>query len=101
MLHKQSARRRRGVPVVIALMALLFASAVKAQPAPGPLEPGAAVPPPDYRSAFEGYRRFTEPPRIAWPEANATVDRVGGHAGALADRPAVPGTPPAAGGHKH
>ena len=101
MLHKRSARRRCGVPAVIALMALLSAAALKAQPAPGPLEAGAAVPPPDYRSAFDGYRRFNEPPRIAWPEANATVDRVGGHAGALADQPGAPVTPPAAGGHKH
>lgn len=99
MSHDRSARRRRGVPALIAAT-LLAATGAQAQTAPGPLEPAAPVPPPVYRSTFDGYRPFAEPPRIPWPEANATAGRVGGHAGALSDGPAAPVTPPTASGKK-
>ena len=101
MSHDRSGRRRRGLPALIATALLLATADTFAQNAPNPLEPAAPTMPPVYRSSFEGYRPFAEPKRIPWPEANATASRVGGHGGALKDLPVAPGTPPAAGGHKH
>lgn len=48
-----------------------------------PADPQAAVPPSNYRSAFEGYRSLEEPRPIAWREANDEAARIGGHVGVL------------------
>ncbi len=45
---------------------------------PDPLDPQAAVPELNYRSALETYRRFVDDPPIPWREANETVNRIGG-----------------------
>jgi hypothetical protein len=64
------------------------ADAPKATPAPAPASgaaSAAATPsaPADssalgYRSAFEGYRTFTEQPVAPWRESNNVVGRIGG-----------------------
>ena len=78
-----------------------------AQTAPKPQE--------DWRSAFEGYRPFSDTPVASWRDANDTVGRVGGWR-AYAREAAQPASPspasgvapvpakppaPAATGHQH
>lgn len=45
---------------------------------PDPLDARAPVAPLQYRSAFDGYRRFADEPVRSWGEANETVGRIGG-----------------------
>lgn len=45
----------------------------------------------DYRSAFEGYRRYREPVPRTWRETNEEAGLLGGHRGQL-----TPATPAAA-----
>lgn len=45
---------------------------------PDPLDARAPVAPLPYRSAFDGYHRFTDEPVRSWNEANDTVGRIGG-----------------------
>lgn len=61
-------------PVFIALAALAAGVAV-AQEArrPDPAEAKAKVPPPEYRSAFEGYRPYTDEKVAPWRESNDAV----------------------------
>jgi len=77
------------------------------QPRPDPGEPKAKVPVIEHRSAFEGYRRYTEPEVSGWREMNEEVGRVGGHVGIArgqrgdAAKPgAKPSASPAQGGHE-
>jgi hypothetical protein len=76
------------------------------QPRPNPGEPKAPVPAIEHRSAFEGYRRHTEPEVSGWREMNEEVRRIGGHVGIVREQPhpAKPGAKPPAdaarGGHK-
>lgn len=70
-----------------------------------------AAPQPVYRSAFEGYRPFTDEPVRPWRETNDTVGRLGGwkayarESQASDARPAAPNpssapaSMPASGGH--
>jgi hypothetical protein len=62
---------------VLFLPALVIAGAVAAQNAqrPNPNDPKAKVPPIEYRSAFEGYRPFTEQEASDWRKANEEVAR--------------------------
>jgi hypothetical protein len=76
------------------------------QPRPNPGDPKAPVPAIEHRSAFEGYRRYTEPEVSGWREMNEEVGRVGGHVGIVrgqrdAQKPgAKPSASPAQGGHE-
>lgn len=44
---------------------------------PRPIDPGAKVPPVEYRSAFDGYRRFGDQELADWRKANDSVGRAG------------------------
>jgi hypothetical protein len=56
---------------------VLAAAALIAGPAPAQTAPSASAIPP-YRSAMEGYRRFTDEKPAPWKESNDTVGRIGG-----------------------
>jgi hypothetical protein len=68
---------------LFAVPALLAAGLAVAQDSgrPNPLEAGAKAPPVEYRSAFEGYRPFTDRELRDWRKANEEVREAGGHAG--------------------
>jgi hypothetical protein len=70
---------RTAVLVVLAVAA----SAAGAQSAKrsDPNDPNAKAPPMEYRSAFEGYRPFTDQEAADWRKANEEVGAAGGHAG--------------------
>ena len=53
-----------------------------------PTDPAARAPAPPYRSAFEGFRRLEETPRMDWRQANDEASRIGGHIGVLRDQAA-------------
>ena len=66
-----------------AVLAVLFAPAATpvalAQQASAPAAPAAAAGArPAYRSAFDGYRGFTDQPVESWRKANDDVGRIGG-----------------------
>ena len=70
-----------------ALVALaLAAGAATAQDArrPDPRDPSVTVPPAAYRSAFEGYRPFTDAEARDWRKANEQTGALGGHKGHVA-----------------
>lgn len=58
------------------------------QKRPNPGDPDVRVPPPVYRSAFEGYQPTGQDRRISWREANDEAARVGGHIGILREEAA-------------
>ena len=66
----------------LAALALLAALPLaQAQPAPSrpdPLDAQAQVPPAVHTSPLATYRRLGDDRRVPWPEANATVNRIGG-----------------------
>lgn len=68
--------------LLIALMAL-WAGAAAAQLAqrPDPSDPKAKALDLEYRSAFDGYRRFGEEDLADWRKSNEEVGAAGGHAG--------------------
>lgn len=75
----------RGIPVVTLLAAAsLIHPIAHAQGAPGrseradPLDPQARVPAITHASPLAGYRRLGDDERVAWKEANETVNRIGG-----------------------
>ena len=68
-----------------AAVALLLAALPWAASAADPADAAVAVPIPDYRSAFAGYRKAGFEARRDWRQANDTVREVGGHAGSLTD----------------
>jgi hypothetical protein len=75
------------------------------QPRPDPGDPKTKVPAVEHRSAFESYRRHTEPEVSGWREMNDEVGRIGGHLGMHRQgtaKPAAktPATPAAQGGHE-
>jgi len=69
------------------LLAALAAGSAWAQDEkrPDPADPEVKVPPPVYRSAFDGYQPTGPDKRISWREANDEAARVGGHIGVLRD----------------
>jgi hypothetical protein len=78
-----------------AVPALLLAGVATAQDGgrPDPTDPRASVPPVEFRSAFEGYRRYADQPLRDWRKSNDEVGAAGAHG---AHRPAQsPGVPPA------
>jgi hypothetical protein len=61
--------------------ALTLAAWAQAQPkttSADPLDPQAAVPPAEHRSALRAYRPLAEAPVGSWKEANERVNRIGG-----------------------
>ena len=56
-----------------------------------PLDSGVPVPGIQYRSAFEGYQPYRDPPVVEWRDANDAVRAFGGHAGHLV-KPGSAGT---------
>lgn len=44
----------------------------------GAMASAATADPPAWPSAFDGYRPFSDPDPVPWPEANETVRQVGG-----------------------
>jgi hypothetical protein len=71
------------IKAVLFVPALVVAGVVAAQSAerPNPNDPKAKVPPIEYRSAFEGYRPFSDQEAADWRRANEGVGAAGGHAG--------------------
>lgn len=76
--------------------------------APDPLDPQAAVPPAQHRSALSAYRPLAETPVGSWKDANERVNRIGGwrayarEAAQPAAAPASsPASAPAAMPHRH
>ena len=72
-------------PAALALLvASLCATQVSAQASAAspatPASPAATAPaaPPAYRSALEGYQRYTDEKIVNWKEANDTTARIGG-----------------------
>ena len=75
----------QGVLALTLTLMLTLAAATAAQahgaaaaPKADPLDPKAAVPAPVYRSAFEGYKPYTDEIAGNWKEANDTVGKIGG-----------------------
>ena len=98
----------------IAVCGVLFSSAGLAQKTvrSDPLDPKARVAPVQYKSSFEGYKRFAEEPLASWKATNELVHKLGGWAAFARDKvpdvqpaptePAKkPASAPAAQGHKH
>ena len=83
-----------------ALQALLAAGVASAQGdrQPDPRDPRAKVPLVEYRSAFEGYRRYAEAEQRDWRKSNEAL----GNAGSRGAHKPQPGSPEASGhgGHK-
>jgi hypothetical protein len=78
-------RWTRGIPVVTLLAAAaLIHPFAHAQGAPGrteradPLDAQARVPAITHASPLASYRRLGDDKRVAWTEANETVNRIGG-----------------------
>jgi hypothetical protein len=69
--------------MLLAVPALIVAGATAAQDADrrNPIDPQAKAPRTEYRSAFDGYRPFTEQDLRDWRKANQEVREAGGHAG--------------------
>lgn len=69
---------------IFALLLLAAASMAQSQGHPSrperadPLDAQARVPAATYRSALAGYRRLGEDKPVPWPQANETVNRIGG-----------------------
>ena len=61
-----------------ALLAILTASTVTAQPASSSAAAGQAMTSPVYRSAMDGYQSYTDEKVAPWGDSNDTVGRVGG-----------------------
>ncbi len=86
---------------------LIAATALAQEDRRSPLDPKARVPPAEYRSAFAGYRPFTEQELADWRRSNEEAGAAGGHAGLLRGQRAgeqtskpAPGTPESSGGYK-
>ena len=62
-------------------VAIAGAGCAKRALGPDPAMPAGKAPALEYRSAFEGYRRYAEPEVSGWREMNEEVGRIGGHAG--------------------
>jgi len=67
--------------IFVAVPALLFAGMAVAQGdgRPDPRDPGAKVPPVEFRSAFEGYRPYADQDLRDWRKSNDEVGAARGH----------------------
>ena len=89
-----------------ALSAVALGQTPNRSTTPDPLDPQAAVPPAQHRSALGAYRPLAETPVGSWKEANERVNRIGGWRAyareAAAPAPAAPAaSAPAAPVHRH
>ena len=73
-----SLRPARPLAALALLVALPLAQAQPAPSRPDPLDAQAQVPPAVHTSPLATYRRLGDDRRVPWPEANATVNRIGG-----------------------
>lgn len=81
-----STRFYSNLPAALALLAVSsWATQVHAQTSPAaaatnvtPAASAEDAAPPGYRSAFEGYQRYTDEKTVNWKEANDAVGRIGG-----------------------
>ncbi len=80
-----SIRLDSNLPAALALLVVsLSATQATAQTsAVAPVKPVASAPvadaaPPAYRSAFEGYQRYTDEKTVNWKDANDATARIGG-----------------------
>ena len=110
-----SFRPARCLAALALLAALPLAQAQPAPSRPDPLDAQAQVPPAVHTSPLATYRRLGDDRRVPWPEANATVNRIGGwrayarEAQQPADAasatpkaaPPAPAPAPARSGHRH
>jgi len=67
--------------VVAALAVAPLAALAQKGQLPAPADPRAASPALEYRSAFEGYRAYTDPGMANWREVNDEAGRLNGHVG--------------------
>lgn len=97
-------------PWVAALSLAALAQAQPARPVSDPLDPKAAVPPVQHRSAMSGYRPLAEAPVGSWKEANERVNRIGGwrvyareatQPASPSESAAQPASAPASAAHRH
>jgi hypothetical protein len=98
MFHSSPARWLAALPAIVALSAI-------AQTAPAPSSTPPADPPAlPFRSAFEGYRPYTDEKAIPWKEANETVYQRGGwraYAKEASEKDSGESAPPKAGADPH
>jgi hypothetical protein len=66
---------------VVALLVVAGCAGGRSEAPPDPQAASASVPPVEYRSAFEGYRRFADQELADWRRANEEVGAAGGHKG--------------------
>ena len=67
--------------IVVVPASLIAGLAVAQEGRRDALDPNAKVPPLEYRSAFEGYRPFTDQELANWRRSNEEVGAAAGHAG--------------------
>jgi hypothetical protein len=72
--------------VLVAPALLLAGAAVAEEDRRNVLDPRSKVPPLEYRSAFEGYRPFSEQDIVNWRRSNDEVRAAGGHAGVMREQ---------------
>jgi hypothetical protein len=77
--------------------AILSACAMFAQERPDPANASIRVTPAQYRSAFSDYQSHKEEQPVPWKDANATAERLAGHKGHIAAKPAEEKSPAADG----
>jgi hypothetical protein len=84
---------------VLWLPAAVLAQTAQSLPRPDPLDAKAATAPLVYRSALATYKKSaSEPPPLAWRQANETVERIGGWRAYAREAQATPTPQPAASG---
>jgi hypothetical protein len=68
--------------IFVAVPALvLVGCAAPQESGPDPRASAVKVPPVEFRTAFEGYRRFADEESVDWRKANDEVGAAGGHGG--------------------
>lgn len=92
--------------IVVGALLLAGPAVAQGERRGSPLDSKAKVPAVEYRSAFEGYRSFTDQDLRNWRSANEEVGAAGGHKGhgpgqgeAQQSSKPQPGKPESAGGH--
>ena len=60
------------------LLSIFALSGIAAAQTPAPASAATPVSPLNYRSAFEGYKPYTDDKLLSWKDANDTTGRIGG-----------------------
>lgn len=77
-IHFPFLRLLSGAALLVAMGSVQARGPAAPPPIPDPLDPQAAVPDLNYRSALETYRRLGDDQPVSWIKANETVNRIGG-----------------------